>query len=178
MKPFPLSSYRQDRDVFIARATRWNLIRLYVLVFSLPLLVVGTAYAWTVYQDVSRNVDPVAAVAVESSRPLNEQDKAPADWTGDGVADGWLLGEWLPGQEGVVYLVDGVQVSKPFGAGEHVATGLLGLITVGSLTAILGFILFDPLDRLAWRAAERDWREAVRLGNEQGWGKEGVPLWV
>lgn len=168
--------YRYDRSDFLHASMRWNLARSYVLIFLIPTIAIVWAFGAVVSAEVSRPVEAVSATATESSRPLGGEDKAPADWTGDGVADGWLLGEWLPGESGRVYLVDGAQTRESIPLAILVVLGFLLLLFTALIFGMAGMMAHDSLRDSALRQAEKDWKDAWRLSG--GWNtQKGIPVW-
>lgn len=151
-------------------------MRTYLLILSIPVAAIVALGVWALHSEISREAEPVQAVAVESSRPLNKEAKAPADWTGDGKADGWLLGEWLPGQEGTVYLSGGEQVRAPLEANTLTAIVFAFILFLAALVFAVSVFIYDSLRRQAVWAAERDWRLAVSALPRDF--DNGVPLWV
>lgn len=159
-------------------ATRWNLAGYYLMIWTLPSLFFVVLSGGFLYNELTRIVQPVDAVVTESSRPLDKEDKAPVDWTGDAVADGWLLGEWLPGETGTVYLSEsGEQVSRPM---DLLAAGSIAFMLVVFFAAVvisLSTLMYYDLRRRAVRAANDDWRLATLI-MPRAHLNEGIPLWV
>lgn len=155
-------NYYEEHWDFVAASIGWNLLRWYALI-AIALFAVGfTPYLAFAIHDANRPVQSIAAEAVESSRPLDDGDKAPADWTGDGVADGWMYGEWLPGQSGTVYFLDGESVSAPAGMASYVVLGVLVALVVFIFVIALALFLDEHLRNHARSAAGEDW-DAVEL---------------
>ena len=168
--------HRMDGERFLIQSQRWTLIRLYVMTFAIPCLTCAGLFGWFVAVDVSRPVEQVSASATESSRPLEGEDKAPADWTGDGIADGWLPGVWLPGQSGTVYLVEGEQVPTPTGLAGYIMFGAITFLTAAGAFGIAGFLLSEWFDRVAFRAARRDWSAAMTEAENHPLWRNGIPI--
>lgn len=111
--------------------------------------------------------EPVAAhsgVVTESSRPL-ESDvvKAPVDWTGDGVADGWAFGEFLPGDAAVVYtnsLDESVREPTLGNTAGFIFLAVLATVLVAGAAA---FGTWFAASQWGYSAAERDWDDAAHL---------------
>lgn len=177
MRYFPLNGYRNDAREFIDAACRWTLIRWYAAAYLAVIIPIAGITVWFMHADATRPVTTVTAVVTESSRPLTGEVKAPADWTGDGAADGWLPGEWLPGDTGTAYLHNGEQVSAPTSAlGYIIHSGFL-LIAATALLALPGYIMFDSAHARAWRLANQDWTDATRL-TDRTLTESGIPVWV
>lgn len=119
--------------------------------------------------------ETAVATATESSRPLGGEDKAPADWTGDGKPDGWLQGEWLPGESSTIYLVNGEQVSGPMQVDDYVALALMMLAGFAVFTVLGFFVLGDWIISHAHRHAYEDWKQGKLLASNAQ--QEGIPLW-
>ena len=168
--------YSEEREQFLRSSTTWSLIRWYGFLFVPPILVILVGFGLYAHADLTTPVQPVPGVVTESSRPLNGEDKAPVDWTGDGKPDGWLIGEWLPGDHGTVYLVAGEQVAEPMTLAGYLALGIIVLFFCIASAFGIGILLLEELVYKARDAAERDWRAASRVDPDSfnEWG----PTWA
>ena len=170
------STYRSDQNDFISASMRWNLVRWYALLLLISLTLAAICVTWAIQTQSNVQYETGVATATESSRPLGGEDKAPADWTGDGKPDGWLLGEWLPGQTSTIYLVDGEQVSGPMRPADYVALVLMAITGFAGFTVLAFFLIGDWVIDRAHRNAYEDWKQCRLLVS--GAQHEGIPLWA
>jgi len=145
-----------SRYGYVRRAAFWN--RILVVVPTVAVVVaLGTLLGVSqINQYLTAPVDYRSAVVLESSRPLNDVVKAPADWTGDGKPDGWAFGEYLPGDQVLVVLDrDGVSIAEP-SVVDAVGFGVLIFLLTALFAGLAGAGAHSSVDRWAEDAAWRD----------------------
>ena len=150
-------------------ASRFRIIRVYAVASVLVVGVASALFVSAVNDDRARLASTYQATVLESSRPLaDDVVKAPADWTGDGDADGWAFGEYLPGDTAPVFVTADGESYRPNDTVDYVLFGVFMSFVVVLGAGFAGFAFYPALYRRAERAATRDWEQARALVVDPG----------
>jgi len=152
---------------FVNPSAHVRLIRTYAIIILCYIAVFIGGLSFFISSDQNKLAQTIQAEVLESSRPLDDVSKAPVDWTGDGKADGWAWGEYLPGDTAEVHLNQEGKSYRPTTAFEYVFLISLGLLVYGGLGVFLLMVFDGFLSNRAIKAAVKDWKKAHQYQQKQ-----------